>query len=355
MASNLVSAVRSLLPLGGSGPDRSAPFSFLAASAGGPGAQPKPAARVAALEKAEAARKAQEAREAERERRKQELERLKAERLATKAAAEAEAAATRAEQAQRKQREAAARRQQLQLEKQLHLHQPLHGVKKARVEGGDGLAAPVVGASSNAAAEKPAATGSAPASKPLKKILYQGQGASDAPPPKLRLGRPPPRAERRFWPGKPADAARPAFPRLVLNPLAANAQGPSSTAAAIPSEAATPDKQGRPRTSSHGSQHQYEISPYSDEDSSEGDDGPSKPVPEWAKGKRLQEQLVHQMRVDPDEIFQHQHKTCTLDEMFEKQNNGQRDFSRRTSTGNWAEDRLTWQEELRYKKAMGFI
>ena len=78
MASNLVSAVRSLLPLGGSGPDRSAPFSFLAASAGGAGAQPKPAARVAALEKAEAARKAQEAREAERERRKQELERLKA-------------------------------------------------------------------------------------------------------------------------------------------------------------------------------------------------------------------------------------------------------------------------------------
>lgn len=286
MASNLVSAVRSLLPLGGSGPDRSAPFSFLAASAGGPGAQPKPAARVAALEKAEAARKAQEAREAERERRKQELERLKAERLATKAAAEAEAAATRAEQAQRKQREAAARRQQLQLEKQLHLHQPLHGVKKARVEGGDGPAAPVVGASSNAAAEKPTATGSAPASKPLKKILYQGQGASDAPPPKLRLAahlpgpsgasvdpmpetRPEPVAKAgaendvtAAGPGKPADAARPAFPRLVLNPLAANAQGPSSTAAAIPSEAATPDKQGRPRTSSHGSQHQYEISPY---------------------------------------------------------------------------------------------
>ena len=157
----------------------------------------------------------------------------------------------------------------------------------------------------------------------------------------------------------------------------------------------------------------------SDEDSSEGDDGPSKPVPEWAKGKRLQEQLVHQVRVGAAMVagrnemvqFSRTHTDQPLHALrcrcewiptrffststrrapstkclvrihgwqsrvrgpwarlqtvcilihsptpptAEKQNNGQRDFSRRTSTGNWAEDRLTWQEELRYKKAMGFI
>ena len=31
------------------------------------------------------------------------------------------------------------------------------------------------------------------------------------------------------------------------------------------------------------------------------------------------------------------------------------DFSRRTSSGNWINDRVTWKEELSYKKAMGYI
>lgn len=98
MAGNLVSAVRSLLP--GSRP----PAPALSSA--------RPAARLAALEKADAARRAQEARDAERERRRLELERARAERLAAKQAADAEEARERAEAALRKQQEAAARRKQ---------------------------------------------------------------------------------------------------------------------------------------------------------------------------------------------------------------------------------------------------
>ena len=33
----------------------------------------------------------------------------------------------------------------------------------------------------------------------------------------------------------------------------------------------------------------------------------------------------------------------------------QRLKERRTSTGNWVQDRVTWQEEKRYKQAMGYL
>ena len=33
----------------------------------------------------------------------------------------------------------------------------------------------------------------------------------------------------------------------------------------------------------------------------------------------------------------------------------QRLRERRTSTGNWVQDRVTWQEEKRYKQAMGYL
>lgn len=34
---------------------------------------------------------------------------------------------------------------------------------------------------------------------------------------------------------------------------------------------------------------------------------------------------------------------------------GKRDLTRRNSSGNWIEDRVTWKEEIAYKKAMGFF
>ena len=31
-----------------------------------------------------------------------------------------------------------------------------------------------------------------------------------------------------------------------------------------------------------------------------------------------------------------------------------KDYNRRSSSGNWIEDRVTWREERDYKKAMGY-
>lgn len=61
-----------------------------------------------------------------------------------------------------------------------------------------------------------------------------------------------------------------------------------------------------------------------------------------------------QMYVDPDEVFQQHAKTCSLDEVFAS-NEKTTDFNRRSSSGNWLEDRVTWKEEMSYKKAMGYI
>ena len=49
------------------------------------------------------------------------------------------------------------------------------------------------------------------------------------------------------------------------------------------------------------------------------DDQPKKPVPDWARGPALTQQLAAQLFVDPDEIFQHHTKTCSLDEVFAQQ------------------------------------
>ncbi len=53
----------------------------------------------------------------------------------------------------------------------------------------------------------------------------------------------------------------------------------------------------------------------SDAESSEGDD-PRKPIPEWARGRALMQQLATQVQTDPDEVFQQHRKTCSLDEVF---------------------------------------
>ena len=103
----------------------------------------------------------------------------------------------------------------------------------------------------------------------------------------------------------------------------------------------------------------YEISPYksSSESSDEDDDEyrrPKKPIPEWAQTANLWGTLQGQKHVDPDEIFKQKHiKTCNLGDMFGDASKPK--YSRpRGSSGNWVQDRVTWQEELAYKKAMGF-
>ena len=53
----------------------------------------------------------------------------------------------------------------------------------------------------------------------------------------------------------------------------------------------------------------------SDAETSEDDD-PKKPIPEWARGRALMQQLASQVQMDPDEVFQQHRKTCSLDEVF---------------------------------------
>ena len=100
----------------------------------------------------------------------------------------------------------------------------------------------------------------------------------------------------------------------------------------------------------------YEISPYrsgSDTDEDEERGCPRKPIPDWARTDALITALTKQASVDPDSIFHNATKTCSLGSVFtshtvEKMEN------RRSSSGDWFSDRLTWREELRYKQDMGF-
>lgn len=54
----------------------------------------------------------------------------------------------------------------------------------------------------------------------------------------------------------------------------------------------------------------------SEEDSEAEEAAPRKPVPAWARGRELMNQLVAQLAVDPDDIFQQRQRTCALDDVF---------------------------------------
>ena len=105
----------------------------------------------------------------------------------------------------------------------------------------------------------------------------------------------------------------------------------------------------------------YEMSDHDgsdscDDSSDESDCGkPKKRVPAWAKSANLIPALERQFkdgpdRVDPETIFP-PIESCNLTEIF-----GERKprFVRRTSSGNWTNDRVTIQEQLAYKRQMGF-
>ena len=100
----------------------------------------------------------------------------------------------------------------------------------------------------------------------------------------------------------------------------------------------------------------YEMSPYRGSDD-EDEDGGRKPVPAWAQKQNLLSQLKQQRYADPDEIFKGQAVTASLDEVFG--NGGGRRHrwagKGRGSSGNWEQDAVTKEEELHYKRAMGFL
>ena len=65
-----------------------------------------------------------------------------------------------------------------------------------------------------------------------------------------------------------------------------------------------------------------------------------------------------QSGIDPDDIFgqkiHEQDEACDLGDIFGKEQPSKR-FHRRTSSGNWSQDRLTEPEEKIYKQALGFF
>eukprot|EP00899_Mesostigma_viride_P006652 jgi/Mesvir1/15989/Mv08294-RA.1 len=102
----------------------------------------------------------------------------------------------------------------------------------------------------------------------------------------------------------------------------------------------------------------YVISPYKEDSDSDSDDEgaePKKVYPLWARTTALWPALQAQERVDPDNIFKAP-ETCQLEEVFDKCHyNRKEKFRNRGSSGNWFGDHLRWQDELAYKKAMGYV
>ena len=128
-----------------------------------------------------------------------------------------------------------------------------------------------------------------------------------------------------------------------------NAYPPARDSSAARTPSAKPALSGAP------AEFSYQISPYrenSDSESEEDDARPRKPIPGWAQSDQLAPCLYRQAKVDPDEIFVNPSKTCSLDAVFAARASSK---SRRSSSGNWFHDRLTWKEEVSYKREMGFI
>ncbi|KAJ7515888.1 hypothetical protein O6H91_22G033000 [Diphasiastrum complanatum] len=102
----------------------------------------------------------------------------------------------------------------------------------------------------------------------------------------------------------------------------------------------------------------YEISPYkSDDDDDDVDDDVrrKKPIPLWARKENLIPLLRRQAHMDPDQIFTSA-KTCDLFEVFGTTGSRKRkDFGQRSDSGDWLVDRVSWKEEIQYKKQIGCL
>lgn len=104
----------------------------------------------------------------------------------------------------------------------------------------------------------------------------------------------------------------------------------------------------------------YELSDReaSDSDSDSDEESNSKPkkhIPAWAQKVNLIPALEKQYTVsrnefDPDEVFG-EVQTCDLTAIFDQKKTR---YQRRTSSGNWNQDRATAVEKLTYKRVMGY-
>ncbi|GJP74908.1 hypothetical protein CLOP_g5431 [Closterium sp. NIES-67] len=77
-----------------------------------------------------------------------------------------------------------------------------------------------------------------------------------------------------------------------------------------------------------------------------------KPIPAWARSLNVNAQVQKQQKMDPDVLFGSSNTTCSLREVFGITKRG---VDRRGDTGDWSRDCVTWEEEVEYKKQMGFL
>lgn len=106
----------------------------------------------------------------------------------------------------------------------------------------------------------------------------------------------------------------------------------------------------------------YDISDREESDSDSSDseaenEKQKKKIPLWAQKANILSALEQQYngsiagrRVDPDEIFP-EVQTCDLEAIFGGKKSR---YTRRTSSGNWTQDKVTTAEKLVYKRTMGF-
>ena len=275
----------------------------------------KKTAKVKALEAANAARKREEEKAAERARQKAELEQIRQERLKAKAEAEKEEARRREELQRKKEQEIAARRRAREEAEKREKEEKARRLEEHK---------------RRRKMEAEAAAGSANPSGKQSSVLATSGSKSLA------------EAKERL-----AKIQQQAAMLKNQGTVQSNASESAKPTSSVQFKTETIDKSLKVPS--------YEISPYKSDFESD-DDVPKKPVPDWARGKALVGQLMAQMYIDPDEVFQQHAKTCSLDEVFAScRRSVHQDFNKRSSSGNWIEDRVTWKEELSYKKAMGYI
>jgi hypothetical protein len=104
----------------------------------------------------------------------------------------------------------------------------------------------------------------------------------------------------------------------------------------------------------HADRNNYEMTDH-EYDSDWSDSANKKRIPGWARKEQLAIALRGNEGKDPDSIFPSMEaQSCNLAELFQGYRTKSR-FQKRSSSGNWYLDRLHWQEQLAYKKHMGYI
>ena len=108
---------------------------------------------------------------------------------------------------------------------------------------------------------------------------------------------------------------------------------------------------------------QYPMSDYIDSEKEDDDERAAKrrrkagKIPHWAKGERLEQELVQQRSVNPEAIFSSLHTRCNLEEMFAHNPAAlahKQSWERHTYATNWVNDRNNPEEEAFYNRMITF-